>query len=891
MRLWHALPLQEVWFALRSSPEGFSSQEAKARRIRYGPNRLREADRDGAWRVAARQFTDPLILILIAAGLVSAGLGDMLDAAIIGAAVVVNAVVGFVQERKVSSVMAELRSGVHETAIVLREGSERLVAAADLVPGDVVVLKQGSRVPADGRVIRSSGLQTTEAALTGESFPVEKSSRQLPKDTALSDRANMVYLGTLVAQGTGLAVIVATGMFTELGTIAALVARERGRDRTPLQIRLRRLAVVMSIMFIAVALLLFGLGTATGIDPLVMFLTAAAVAVAAVPESLPVALGVALAIGARRILKHGGLVRRMIAAETLGSVTVIATDKTATLTEGVMRLSRLEMPDGRLWMPGIELDDDVRRTTRLLALASDAFVENPDAPVRQWRLSGSPVSQAALWAAIEARIDVEALRSARIAELPFDARHKYSAMLARPQEGRTQLIVLGAPEAIAAASTARRVGSHVLPMGEDDRAALLKRGDELAAMGFRLLGMASRTVSDDAQQVVRDDVRELAWNALIALSDPVRADVPPMVRDAREAGVRLIMVTGDHARTAEYVGHQTGILTGPSRVIEGRALPEDCTVAVDAYDVFARVSPSDKVRIVDALKMRGHSVAMLGDGVNDAPSLLRADIGVAVGSGTDVAKDASDLVLLGDSFSIVVHAIRQGRIIFDNIAKVMLFLLSDAFSEIMLVGVSVVAGLPLPLLPAQILWVNIIEDVLPAIALAVDHSGNDVMRQPPRRIADLLSGRFRLLIVAFSVVINVGLLALFTGLLATSAGLAHVRTMVFLSLGFTSLLYVFSVRALWRPLWRTRLFGNRWLNASVLAGIGLYAVALYVPFFNRILGTVPLTVREWALVAGIGVLMIIVFEALKLLIAWQPARKEKTPEIALGGPTAPVVSG
>jgi Ca2+-transporting ATPase len=494
-------------------------------------------------------------------------------------------------------------------------------------------------------------------------------------------------------------------------------------------------------------------------------------------------------------------------------------------------------------------------TLERLALISNAFIENPGEPQDRWRYSGSAIDKAILRSLVRAGIyaDVVARKWPRLAEIPFHARRKFSASLNAGTTGAI-LTVLGAPEVITA-----RCGNA------ECRETMVRRAGELAANGFRVLAAAYRPMPwKEGDTLTEEAATELIFDGLVVFSDPIRHDVKEMIRVAQQAGIRVIMATGDHANTAQYVGQQLGILSTPERLIEGAQLPGDAAVISDRYDVFARVTPEHKVRIVDGLKQQGHSVAMIGDGVNDAPSLLRADIGVAVGSGTEVAKEASDLVLLNDSFSIIVQAIRQGRIIFDNIQKVALFLLSCAFTEIVLITGCMLLGLPLPLLPVQILWVNIIEDVFPAIALAWDKGTDDVMRQPPRRMKTLFSLGIRRLIILFTVITEVALFAVYFWLLDRET-LIHARTMVFAVHGITSLVYIFSVRSLSRPVWRINPFGNRYLVGAVLLGLALYMVALYVPSVADMLAVVPLTLDDWTIIGSIALLNVAVFELGKRL--------------------------
>lgn len=854
----HALSVPEALVRAGSTAGGLSGTEAAKRIGLYGPNLLPSKGDRGPISIALAQFSDPLILILIGAGALSLVLGALIDAAIIFAAVIINSIIGFVQEYKVSEIIARLKSTLRQATAVIRDGQIQNVASRDVVIGDIVVLRQGDRVSADGRVISETGLRTNEASLTGESMPVHKNTKGMPADTTVSDRMNMVYSGTFVEEGTARVVVTATGENTELGRIAALVLRERGKDLTPLQVRFRALAKVLGIVFVVISGALFAAGVLEGRDPLDMFLTAVAVAVAAVPESLPIAVTVVLAIGARRILEKGGLVRKMSAAETLGGVSVIATDKTATLTEGRMRVVSFVMADGTV-VPRekfVAHNGEKAEIFRHLTLTTNAFVENPSEPIARRRLSGSPVERAILLMALDAGVDIRELtrQYPRIDEVPFQAAYKYSAVLNQVESG-VELTALGAPEVLLEMSD----------MDNETRRQVEQKMRSLASEGMRVLALGMRSLPEDTIHVERSDVTGLEFKGLIVYSDPIRADVPDAVRDAQAAGTRLVMVTGDHALTAEFIAKQVGILQGPGRIIQGKDLPSNLGLVVERYDVFARVSPEDKVRIVEAYQSRHERIAMIGDGVNDAPALIRADIGVAVGSGTDVAKDASDLVLLNDSFSIIVRAIHQGRILFSNILKVTLFLLSNAFSEIIIVAGSIFLRLPLALLPGHILWVNIIGDAFPSIALAFDKEGSGEASNSPVRRLRVTSPRMWALIGLFSVITDGALFLLFTYMLDIGRSLEYARTMTFLGLGVTSLLYVFSARSLDRPVWRTNPFGNWLLNLAVLTGFAMYGVALYVPFFNRVLQTVPLAINDWVILIGLGIFNVAVFEAGKRL--------------------------
>jgi len=844
----HALEIDKIFRKLETSEKGLLKIEVEKRLERFGPNEISDKNGFRVFNILFKQFTSPLILILVFAGTISLLLNDIVNAGVIFAAVFINAAIGFYQELKVSNVLEELRKVVSYESGVIRDGRRRDIDSKSLVVGDVIYVQQGRRIPADARLISINELRTDESVFTGESSPVEKVSGVLDLDTPIADRSNMVFLGTYAEEGNALAVVVATGADTELGKITELVHEERAKDVTPLEVKLSKLAKTLGLLFVLISAALFGVGALTGIDPYTMFITAIAVAVSAIPEGLPVALGVILAVGAKRILEKGGLVRKMVAAEALGNTTVIASDKTATLTKGKMTLTSVVDFNGKEY----QISQTPTKLLELLVLNTDAYIENPKAKKEEWKVKGRPMDKAIVAAAQEQGISEEELdkKFKRLDEIPFSAKYKYSAILNDFNEKKI-MSILGAPEVILEKTV----------LSDEVRVKAKEKLNEFASKGFRILALAAKEVNSN--KVEHEDLKGMEFLAFAVFSDPIREDVKQAISTAKEAGLRTIIITGDHMLTARYVAKELGVLKSDARIIEGKDLGEEKMIIdkIDKFDVYARVSPDEKVKIIGALKEKGERVAVIGDGINDGPALLRADIGVAVGSGTDVAKEASDLVLLNDSFSIIVEAIRQGRLILDNIKKVIVFLISDAFTEIILLAGSIIAGFPLALLPAQILWVNLIEDGLPAIALAFEKDEEkEVMKRKPEKDTNIFDSHMKWLIAMFTIVTDLVLLSLFFYFMKTIGDIDYARTMVFIGIGMESLFYVYSVRSLSKPFWKLHIFSNHFLNFSVVIGFVMYAVAIYWEPVRNILGTVVLGTNDWLLMIGFALFNVAVIE-------------------------------
>lgn len=860
---WHAVPLETVISNLQTdTTSGLTKTEADKRLSAYGKNELPRGRPTYWWEILLRQFKSPLVYILVIASVFTIWLQEWVDTTVILLSVVVNTLIGFYQEYHANHLLEKLKTLVRVEALVLRQGGLRHLDAAELVPGDIIELKTGSSVPADARLVEIHNLEVGEAVLTGESAPVKKALAVIPPEAQIGDRRNMVWLGTTVEQGSGRAVVTATGGQTEIGKLTALTM-EAEDEKTPLQERLGKLANVISLIVSISALVIFFIGLMEGLDWIDVFTTAVAVAVSAIPEGLVAALSVVLAVSTQRILKRQGLVRRPIAAETLGSVTVICTDKTGTLTEGVMKVEKF-MPAG-----------PAKNALLCLALANEAILEDVNG---EYRIHGEATDRAKLDYALNNGLDLAAVGRSypKRAFLPFDSGAKYIAAWhddAEDQNNKdsTHCFVSGAPEILLAKSSRQGDGRLMSP---SDRDEIRKNIEALASEGYRLIGLADKVITGaidpDNDKALREQVTDLIWRGFVAVRDPIRADVKDTIRLTRRAGVRVIMVTGDHRLTAMAIGKELGFRSGNANVVEGEQLErytdEELALRIRDIDICVRVNPEHKLRIVRALLKNGEAVAMTGDGVNDAPALKAADIGVAVGSATDVSKEAADLVLLNDGLSTIVGAIQEGRIAFDNIKKVTILLLSGSFTAFLLVMASLVLGLPLPLSAVQILWGNLVENGLPNFALAFEPGEADVMDRPPvNRRAPILDATGKWIVFGIALLRDFLLIGIFYWYYVYWNGdLAYVRTIVFALLSTDSLFYIFSIKTFSQPIWREDFFDNWYLLFAIGLGFVMMIPAIYLPVMNRFLGTIPLSARDAAVVIGIALFDVCLIEAVKL---------------------------
>jgi Ca2+-transporting ATPase len=839
---WHTLEREAVLEHLQSRPSlGLSASEARLRLERHGPNVL-ETQGSRHWSVMLlAQFTDFMILVLLAAAVVAGAVGGAEDSIAIVVIVVLNAVIGFVQEYRAEKAMAALRRMAPHAARVVRDGDEHVVPAEQLVPGDIVSLEAGDVVPADVRLLDTARLQTEEAALTGESLPVEKNVAAISDaDAPLGERTGMAYKGTLITHGRGRGVVVATGMLTELGHIAQLLSADEGK--TPLQRRLAQFGRRLALVVLVLCTILFAIGWLRGEPPVTMFLTAVSLAVAAIPEALPAIVTVALALGAARMVKQNALVKRLPAVETLGSVTYICSDKTGTLTENRMRVESC-YAGGHLCqaLPGGDACDDAEWSdlALVMALCNDAYYDAGG------ELRGDPTETALLEAVPRAVSSRRRTAYPRIAELPFDATRARMTTF-HPDGEAVVALVKGAPESV--------LPRCIAAPGDEQLDEALKVVERLAARGERILAFALKRLEAVPETCDPEAVeRDLTFVGLVGLVDPPRPEAASAVAACQAAGITPVMITGDHASTAAAIAARLGIGEPGAIVMTGRELKsladEELAAKVRQVRVFARTSPAQKIRIVDALQRAGELVAMTGDGVNDAPALKRADIGVAMGRiGTDVAREAAAMVLLDDNFATIVRAVREGRRIFDNIRKFVRFVLGGNTGEILTLFIAPLAGMPIPLLPIHILWVNLVTDGLPGLALAAERAEPDAMREPPRPPGESLFARgvwqHVLWVGALIAVLTLGVQAW-----AVGAGIEHWQSLVFTVLTFAQMSHVLAVRAERVSVFSIGFASNRPLIAAVLLTIGLQLAILYVPFARPIFHTAPLSAGELGICA------------------------------------------
>lgn len=886
---WHSIDWEEVLKKLESSLDGLTEEEVKKRRQHFGPNELPEEKPYSKIKLFLNQFTSPLIYILLFAGLITFFLKEFTDTTIIFGAVILNTTVGFLQENKASEALSKLKKILKVKTTVLRKNNKKEILQEYLVLGDIIFLKPGNKVPADGRVIEAENLKINEAALTGEWLPAEKQTNPVPEGTSLADRDSMVYMGTVVEDGWGKAVISATGVKTEIGQVAQMV-REAEEEKTPYQKKLAQFSKIVGIIIGLICLGIFSLGVIDRRDFGEMLTVSVAIAVAAIPEGLPIAMTVVLALGMQRILKRKGLIRKLVSAETLGSTSIICTDKTATLTEGNMQVAGIYtastkiLSNGEKYSEIINIDGHESHilALKIITLCSEAFIENPNEPLEQWVVRGRPTDKALILAGIQAGISKRQLeeKQPKIGNLPFDPISKYSASLHEFSQTEDILYTMGAPEIILEKSKYIEVDGHIKTMSSQKLKELYQEHEFLTGKGLRVLGSAFKKINKERKEethkinketknIIEENLADLTFVGFIALHDPLRPDAKEAIQICQQAGMKPIIVTGDHALTAKAIAEEVGIKVSEKNILEGKELEElpneEFEKRLKDIEIYARVEPRQKLRIIEAWQKKGEVVAMTGDGINDAPALKKADIGLALGSGTDVAKEVSDLILLTDNFSVVIAAIEEGRVIIDNIRKVITYLLSSSFSEVILVGVSILTHQTLPVLPAQILWVNIIEDGLPHISLAFEPKEKNIMEQKPQgHEAPLLTREMKVLIFIIGIVTDFFLLGLLFWLKNfTSYEIAHIQSVIFAGLTVDSLCFIFSCKSLRQNLWHTNPFSNRLLIYAWLFGIVALIASLYLPFFNTLLKTVPLNRFDWGILLGIGAANLILIEATK----------------------------
>ena len=897
---------------------GLHDDEARSRLARDGPNELTAETPTPGWRRFLAQFQDALVILLLIATAISTALWAIereaplpYEAIAIFAVVLLNATMGYVQESRAEAAVAALRAMSAAEAAVVRGGERRRIPSTQIVAGDVILVEEGNTIPADARLIESAALQSAEAALTGESMPVEKTTARIDGEVPLGDRHNMIFSGTAATYGHGKAVVTATGMRTEMGRIAGLL-KETPEEKTPLQRELDRTGKVLGIVVIAIAVVM--IGTIVVVEEVralgalfEVLILGVALAVAAVPEGLPAVVTAVLSIGVQRMARRHAIIRHLAAVETLGSATVIASDKTGTLTKNEMTVRVAVCASGRVAFEGtgyapaggvtradggaIEgpLKVELERALSAADLANNATVQQRDG---RWTVQGDPTEGALIVAACKAGLRVETLtaRLPRVGEVPFSSERKLMSTVHRDtRDQRAIVFTKGAPDVLLTRCRFELVGEERRPLTDARRAEILNANDELAAEALRTLAVAGRWLPPEtaarAEQAGEGLEHDLVLIALLGMIDPPRTEARDAVAKARSAGIRPLMITGDHPRTAAVIARELGI-SDDGRTLTGGELetmtPEARAKAVSEVSVYARVNPEDKLRIVDALRHGGAVVAMTGDGVNDAPALKKADIGIAMGiTGTDVAKQAADMVLADDDFATIVAAVEEGRAIFANIRKFLRYLLSSNIGEVMTmffgvllaksIGLHAESGtVVLPLTATQILWINLVTDGAPALALGVDPPDEGLMRQPPRPVGErVVTASMWRGIALVGVVMAAGTLfvldaSLPGGFVDGSGELRYAQSMAFTTLMMFQVFNVVNARSDTRSAF-ARLFTNHWLWLAIGASLALQALVIYVPFLQRAFGTVALSAGDWALCAGVASTVLWIRELTKLV--------------------------
>jgi magnesium-transporting ATPase (P-type) len=871
---WHSLSASDTLTRLEAPREGLSPDEIDARRAQFGPNRLPPPRPQPAWQRLLLQFHNVLIYVLLAAGVITALLGHWLDSGVIFGVVIVNAVIGFIQEGHAEEALDAIRDMLSPHATVTRAGERHEIPAEELVPGDIVYLASGDRVPADLRLISVKNLQVMEAALTGESLAVDKHVDPVETDAALGDRASMAWSGTLVTHGQGTGVVVATGTATELGRISTLLASVE-QLTTPLLKLMTRFGQWLAGVILLLSALIFGFGVwVRGYPASDMFLAAVGLAVAAIPEGLPAIMTITLAIGVTRMAKRNAIIRRLPAVETLGAVSVICSDKTGTLTRNEMTVQTVIGADGVFAVSGSGYAPeggftregeraDPERYPLLREVAHAAFLCN-DAELHDtaegWQLTGAPTEGALLTLALKAGLDPRQTRAAlpRSDVIPFESEHRFMATLNHDHAGRGFIYLKGAPERVLALCETQRSAGGEAPL---DPGFLHARMEEAAARGMRLLALAVR--HETTTTLNFNDIENGGFTllAVLGLADPPREEAIQAVATCRAAGIRVKMITGDHAATAQAIGKQLG-LGEAVRAVTGADIEtlDDAQLRelVAKTDIFARASPEHKLRLVEALQSLGHVTAMTGDGVNDAPALRRADVGVAMGQkGTEAAKEAAEMVLADDNFASIAHAVEEGRTVYGNLKKAVVFILPTNAAEAGMVLIAILLGIALPITPVQILWVNMVTAVTLALALAFERPEPEAMRQPPRNPREPLLTRFMLWRIVFvSVLLVAGSFGLFLWELERGMPLDAARTAAVNALVMGEIFYLFNCRRLTAPVvgW-SGLLGNR----AVLVAIGILVVLqglfTYLPLLQTLFATTPLDLATWGRILLFGVIV------------------------------------
>jgi P-type Ca2+ transporter type 2C len=885
MEKWYARKAEEALLFWRTDEEdGLSTNEVKDRLQKFGYNEMAEKPKIAWWRRFFAQFQDFMVLVLLAATLISGMLGEYADAVTILAIVLINAVLGFIQEHRAEQSMDALKRLTAPSARVVRNGTVQHIPARELVPGDILSLEPGDIIAADARLAVAANLEAEEAALTGESLPVRKlADRVYPEDVTLGDRKNMVFAGTMITRGRGKGIVCSTAMHTEVGRIAGMIQAVEDEE-TPLQRRLDHLGKWLVWGCLLVCLLVVVTGVAKGEPLFLMCMTGISLAVAAIPEGLPAIVTVALALGVQRMIRKNAIVRKLPAVETLGCTTVICSDKTGTLTQNAMTVRKIFAGRNSYEISGVgyeikgefflnkqefdaKKDKCLQQCLLIGALCNNSVLKQNNVGItgiwrrrkgQGWSVEGDPTEGALVVAGAKAgiwRSNIEKTQS-RVGEVPFEAERRRMSVAYRQPDGAVLLYTKGAPDTVLELCRYYFDGDREMPLTPELISRIVGANEALTSGALRVLAVAYRRLaSAEAVNIGEDSERELVFAGLMGMIDPPREEAKQAIAVCRQAGIKTVMITGDHRNTAVAIAQELRLYKeGVSLAVTGRELDgvsdRELASLVNDVAVYARVSPAHKLRIVRALKQNGHIVAMTGDGVNDAPAIKEADIGIAMGlTGTDVSREASAMTLVDDNFATIVAAVEEGRGIYDNIRKFIRYLLSCNIGEVLTMFVAALAGFPLPLLPVQILWVNLVTDGLPAMALGVDPKEPDIMNRPPRNPSESVFSRgLSRKIITRGLQIGFSTVAVFSLVYLLKHDLALARTMAFCTLVFCQLFHVYDCRSEVLTVFELGLFSNKYLLLATGCSTMMQLAVIYLPFLRDIFGTVPLTVSQWLVI-------------------------------------------
>lgn len=865
--IWHNIAWEESVEVLKSDSDfGLEEKEVKSRQQKYGKNLITKKKKTPEIFLFLKQFKNPLIYLIFLASILSLFLQKIFDAIFILLVILITGATAYFQERKVSRILEELKKIVKIKATVLRDGRKMEINSEELVSGDIILLKAGDKVPADGRLVETQDLEVNEMVLTGEWLPSRKHHESLSDETVLADRENMVYTGTIIENGIGKAIITAIGEETEMGKIS-LSLQEEKEKKTLLEKKLASFSKYYGVFVFFLLFLIFIFGILRKISGSDLLITVIATGVSAIPEGLLPAVTIILVIGMKRILHKKGLVRKLSTLETLGSVQIILSDKTATLTEGKMRMAKILTGEEFFEKP----PQNHNLALEIAALVSEAFIENPEEAIEKWKIRGRPTDKALLLSAIESGINVEHLRKEviKIKELLFTPTRKYHAVLYQTKKIEKTLYVIGAPERILEFSKFLRIGKDEEDLDKNKVNLIYRKLEDLSGKGFRVLGLGYKKIRESGERKNIEELMEnLVFVGILVLKDSLRKKVKDAIRICQKMGIKPVIVSGDHLLTTKAIAEELGLAVEKENIIEAKELEKlsdkELSERIEKINVFARIDPHHKLRIVNIWQEKGKVVAMTGDGINDAPALRRADVGLALGSGTDLAKEASDIILLDDNFSTIINAIEEGRGIFDKVRNITIYLVSSDFTELGFILMSVLFGFPLPLLATQILWINIIEAGFPSIALTLEKKDKEVLTEKPRpKKESVLNPPTRIWMLSIGFVTIIAELVFFLLYLKFGFPLEKARTFLFAATAVETFYLAFTHRSLRHKILRKDIFYNSYLNIAVLFSAFLLALGIYSPIFQKFLYTTPLNFLDWFFVILCIIIEAVILEKIK----------------------------